>query len=100
MVIQSCYLISVVTHSPKSVTRKSRKADVFERLSAPRRRMPSPCHAIVCDAFKLGITNKTQRERDLNDLPQLLLPRKPHSNWRCKDNQSRCLGGSLGDRCC
>ncbi|XP_075463324.1 uncharacterized protein LOC142498782 isoform X2 [Ascaphus truei] len=90
----------VVTHSPKSVTRKSRKADVFERLSAPWRRMPSPCHAMVCDAFKLGITNKTQRERDLDDLPQLLLPRKPHSNWRCKDNQSRCLGGSLGDRCC
>ncbi|KAM4697853.1 uncharacterized protein WCC33_013463 [Rhinophrynus dorsalis] len=50
-----------VQQAPRSITRKSHKADVFERLSSPRKRIPSPCHAMVCDAFKLGIANKTHK---------------------------------------
>ncbi|KAM8934123.1 uncharacterized protein RCH25_004522 [Pelodytes ibericus] len=53
---------SAVTQAPLSITKKSRKVDVFERLSAPRRRFPSPCHAVTCDAFRLGIGNKAQTE--------------------------------------
>ncbi|CAH2306139.1 Hypothetical predicted protein [Pelobates cultripes] len=49
--------------APQSITKKSCKVDVFERLSAPRRRTPSPCHAITCDAYKLGISNKGQRKK-------------------------------------
>ncbi|XP_063789205.1 uncharacterized protein LOC134944515 isoform X1 [Pseudophryne corroboree] len=46
-----------------SIKKKRCKDDVFTRLSAPRRRMPSPCHATSCNAYELGIANKTQRER-------------------------------------
>ncbi|XP_075175065.1 uncharacterized protein LOC142245947 [Anomaloglossus baeobatrachus] len=48
---------------PKSIKKKCCKDDVFKRLSAPRKRMPSPYHATSCDAFKLGIADKIQRER-------------------------------------
>ncbi|KAM5151866.1 uncharacterized protein ACMZJ9_010144 [Mantella aurantiaca] len=36
--------------------------DVFQRLYTPRRRLPSPCHAMTCDAFKLGIGMKNQQK--------------------------------------
>ncbi|KAG8559093.1 hypothetical protein GDO81_017239 [Engystomops pustulosus] len=45
------------------IKKKSSKDDVFKRLSAPRKRIPSPCHATACDAFKMGIADKFQRER-------------------------------------
>ncbi|XP_073409288.1 uncharacterized protein [Dendrobates tinctorius] len=48
---------------PKSVKKNCCKDDVFKRLSAPRKRMPSPSHATSCDAVKLGITDKILRER-------------------------------------
>ncbi|KAM3916924.1 uncharacterized protein RB166_016092 [Leptodactylus fuscus] len=48
---------------PKSIKKKMCRDDVFKRLSAPGKRMPSPCHAMSCDAFKLGINNKMHRER-------------------------------------
>ncbi|KAG9477520.1 hypothetical protein GDO78_002754 [Eleutherodactylus coqui] len=47
---------------PRSMKKKVCKDDVFKRLSAPRQRTPSPCHAISCDAFKLGIADKMQRK--------------------------------------
>ncbi|XP_069472015.1 uncharacterized protein [Ambystoma mexicanum] len=38
--------------------RKPPGPDVFKRLSAPRRRCPSPCNAKLCDAYKQGIAPK------------------------------------------
>ncbi|XP_056390245.1 uncharacterized protein LOC130284175 isoform X2 [Hyla sarda] len=55
--------VSAVPQPPKTIKKKSCKDDVFKRLSASRRRIPSPCHAISCDAHKLGIADKTQKER-------------------------------------
>ncbi|XP_043360685.1 uncharacterized protein LOC122457996 [Dermochelys coriacea] len=34
--------------------RTASRINVFERLSTPGRRSPSPCHAAVCNAFKRG----------------------------------------------
>ncbi|XP_069840965.1 uncharacterized protein [Dendropsophus ebraccatus] len=52
-----------VQQPPKTIKKKSCKDDVFNRLSAPRKRIPSPCHATSCDAYKLGIVEKIQKER-------------------------------------
>ncbi|KAM4626941.1 uncharacterized protein O3C94_019924 [Discoglossus pictus] len=51
----------VLLETPGPVTQERSEPDVFERLSAPRTRMPSPIHALVCDARKLGITHMTRR---------------------------------------
>ncbi|KAE8580500.1 hypothetical protein XENTR_v10024446 [Xenopus tropicalis] len=48
-----------VTQVPKCITKKRNAVDVFQRLSSPRRRFPSPCHAMSCDAYKLGISSGT-----------------------------------------
>ncbi|XP_073502717.1 uncharacterized protein [Phyllobates terribilis] len=55
--------IRVDPQPPKLIKKKYCKDDVFKRLSAPRKRIPSPSHATSCDAFKLGIADKIQRER-------------------------------------
>ncbi|OCT61284.1 hypothetical protein XELAEV_18047308mg [Xenopus laevis] len=50
---------SDVTEVVKCITKKRNTADVFRRLSSPRRRLPSPCHAMSCDAYRLGISSGT-----------------------------------------
>ncbi|XP_053143322.1 uncharacterized protein LOC128341085 isoform X2 [Hemicordylus capensis] len=52
---------SVPSVPTAEITREvPRGSSVFERLSTPRRRLPSqsPCHAAACDAYKQGITTK------------------------------------------
>ncbi|XP_073491048.1 uncharacterized protein [Aquarana catesbeiana] len=52
-----------VEPQPAQCHKKGKNTDVFQRLYAQRRRLPSPCHAMTCDAFKLGIGKKNEHKR-------------------------------------
>ncbi|XP_068103090.1 uncharacterized protein [Hyperolius riggenbachi] len=53
----------VMPQTSKSTKKNNCEQDVFQRLYAPKKRVPSPCHAMTCDAVKLGIGNKNHQER-------------------------------------
>uniref|UniRef100_A0A8C5ME63 Uncharacterized protein n=1 Tax=Leptobrachium leishanense TaxID=445787 RepID=A0A8C5ME63_9ANUR len=78
------------TQAPRSITKKSCKADVFERLSAPRRRIPSPCHAMTCNALKLGISNMNKEARTRKET-------SIGSQWVC--SKKKTLDLLIGECC-